>query len=219
MQEPLPTGGSVTAYSLAPQFVGQVQRVITNEPSFWENYNGLEFTFKKRMADRWQMMMGYTYSRATSNYVEAPFSFIDANDPNNTLFINGRVTGYDTPNIFKLSGTYVLPWNVGLSANYRYYTGKPLTPTLTANLNQGFVSVPSELRGDTRYPLVSLLDFRVGKTFKIGSKANLEAMLNIFNVFNSATTISEVTTVGAAFGTPQQIMTPVIVGFGAHLTF
>jgi len=28
-----------------------------------------------------------------------------------------------------------------------------------------------------------------------------------------------VTTVGAAFGTPQQIMTPVIVGLGAHLTF
>ena len=135
------------------------------------------------------------------------------------LFINGRVTGYDTPNIFKLSGTSVLPWNVGLSANYRFYTGKPLTPTLTASLNQGFVSVPTELRGDTRYPSVSLLDFRVGKTFKLGSKANLEAMLNVYNVFNAATTISQVTAVGAAFGTPQQIMTPVIVGFGAHLTF
>jgi len=219
VQEPLPSGGSVTVYNLAPQYVGQVNRVITNEPSFWERYNGLELTVKKRMADRWQMMMGYTYSSATSNYVEAPFSFIDANDPNNTLFINGRVTGYDTPNIFKLSGTYVLPGNIGLSANYRYYTGKPLTPTLTASLNQGFVSVPTELRGDTRYPSVSLLDLRVGKTFKIGSKANLEAMLNIYNVFNSATTISEVTTVGAAFGTPQQIMTPVIVGLGAHLTF
>jgi hypothetical protein len=219
VQEPLPSGGAVTAYNLAPQFVGQVQRVITNESSFWEKYNGLELTLKKRMADRWQMMMGYTYSSATSNYVEAPFSFIDANDPNNTLFINGRVTGYDTPNIFKLSGTYVLPGNVGVSANYRYYTGKPLTPTLTASLNQGFVSVPTELRGDTRYPSVSLLDFRIGKTFKIGSKTNLEAMLNVYNVFNAATTISQVTTVGAAFGTPQQIMTPVIVGFGAHLTF
>ena len=181
--------------------------------------NGIEFTLKKRMADRWQMMMGYTYSSATSNYVEAPFSFIDANDPNNELFINGRVTGYDTPNIFKLSGTYVARWGIGLSANYRYYTGKPLTPTLTASLNQGFVSVPTELRGDTRYPSVSLLDFRVGRTFKIGSKANLEAMLNVYNVFNAATTISQVTTVGAAFGTPQQIMTPVIVGLGAHLTF
>ena len=79
--------------------------------------------------------------------------------------------------------------------------------------------LPTELRGQTRYPSVSLLDLRVAKTFKIGSKANLEAMLNVYNVFNSATTINQVTTVGAAFGTPQQIMTPVIVGLGARLTF
>src|SRR5262249_39620375 len=55
VQEPLPNGGSVTVYNLAPQYVGLVQRVITNEPSFWEKYNGIEFTLKKRMADRWQM--------------------------------------------------------------------------------------------------------------------------------------------------------------------
>jgi outer membrane receptor for ferric coprogen and ferric-rhodotorulic acid len=199
--------------------VGQVQREITNIPSFLEQYNGIEFTLKKRMADRWQMMMGYTYSSATSNYVEVPWNFYDANDPNNTIFVNGRVTGYDTPNILKLSGTYLLPWDIGVSGNYRFYTGKPLTPSLTVSLNQGYVSVPTELRGQTRYPSVSLLDLRVSRVFKVGPKAKLEAMLNLFNALNAATIISEVTTVGAAFGTPQQIMTPRILGFGARLTF
>lgn len=218
-QEPLPTGGTITVYNLSPQYVGQVQREITNIPSFLEQYNGIEFTLKKRMADRWQMMMGYTYSSATSNYVEVPWNFYDANDPNNTIFVNGRVTGYDTPNILKLSGTYLLPWDIGVSGNYRFYTGKPLTPSLTVSLNQGYVSVPTELRGQTRYPSVSLLDLRVSRVFKVGPKAKLEAMLNLFNALNAPTIISEVTTVGAAFGTPQQIMTPRILGFGARLTF
>jgi hypothetical protein len=219
VQESVPGGGTVTVYNENPQYVGQVSRVITNIPSFWEKYNGIEFTLKKRMSDRWQMMIGYTYSKATSNYVEVPWNFYDANDPNNTIFINGRVTGYDTPNILKLSGTYLLPWDISVSGNYRYYTGKPLTPAVTVSLNQGFISVPTELRGQTRYPAVSLLDLRVSKTFKLGPKAKLEAMFNLFNAFNAATVISEVTTVGPAFGTPQQIMTPLVAGIGARFTF
>jgi hypothetical protein len=219
VQESIPGGGSITVYNLDPAYVGQVSREITNIPSFWEKYNGIEFTLKKRLSDRWQMMVGYTYSKATSNYVEVPWNFYDANDPNNTIFVNGRVTGSDTPNILKVSGTYLLPWGFSVSGNYRYYTGKPLTPTLTVNLNQGYISVPTELRGQTRYPAVSLLDVRVSKTFNLGSNTKLEAMFNIFNAFNSATVISEVTAVGPAFGTPQQIMTPVVAGIGARITF
>ena len=81
--------------------------------------------------------------------------------------------------------------------------------------------MPTELRGDTRYTSVSLLNFRAGKTFKIGSKANLEAMLIVYNLLNAATTISEVTTVGAAFSTCQQIVTTGNRGFSraSHLLF
>ena len=68
-------------------------------------------------------------------------------------------------------------------------------------------------------PGSTTVNLRVSKTFSLGSKSKLEAMLNVYNAFNAATTISEVTAVGAAFGKPQQIMTPVIVGLGAHLTF
>ena len=32
VQEPLPGGGALTVYNLAPQYVGQVRRVITNSP-------------------------------------------------------------------------------------------------------------------------------------------------------------------------------------------
>jgi hypothetical protein len=66
---------------------------------------------------------------------------------------------------------------------------------------------------------VSLLDLRVSKTFNLPSKTKLEVMFNIFNAFNAPTVISQVTTVGPAFGTPQQILTPIVAGIGARLTF
>ncbi len=219
VQEALPDGSSITVYNLLPQYVGMVQREITNIPWFYERYNGVELTLRKRLSDNWQAMVGYTYSKATSNYVEVPWNFVDANDPNNLININGRVLGNDVPNILKASGTYFLPWGLSVSGNYRYYTGAPLVPSLTVNLNQGPVTVFTNLRGETRYPSVSLLDFRLSKIFSVGRTAKIEAMFNLFNAFNAATVTSEVTTVGPSFGAPTQLLTPVVAGFGARLTF
>jgi hypothetical protein len=220
VQEPLPDGSTITVYNLLPQYVGLIpQREITNIPWMYETYNGLELTLRKRLSDKWQAYIGYTRSKATSNYVEVPWNFVDANDPNNLVNINGRVLGNDVPNILKASGTYFLPWGLSLSGNYRYYTGSPLVPTLTVNLNQGPVTVFTNLRGETRYPSVSLLDFRLSKIFSVGQHAKIETMLNLYNAFNASTVTSEVTTVGPSLGTPTAILTPIVVGVGAHLTF
>lgn len=217
---PVPSGGTITVYNEKPDYVGQVDRVITNQTQFWEKYNGIEFTAKKRLSNNWQMLFGYTYSKATNYYVEVPWNFLDANDPNNLVNITDRVQPSDTPHILKLAGTYVLPLAITLSANYRFYTGKPLTRTvLVEDLNQGPVSVPAEPRGAYRYPNVSLLDLRISKAFSLGGKTRLEAMFNMFNVTNAATVISQVTTLGPYYGKPVQILTPIVTGFGARLTF
>jgi hypothetical protein len=218
--ESIPGAGSITVYNEKPEFVGQVSRQITNQTQFWESYNGIEFTAKKRLSSRWQMLLGYTYSKAKSYYVEVPWNFYDSNDPNNLINIDGRVQASDTPNILKLGGTYILPYDIQLSGNYRYYTGKPLTRTfLVTDLNQGPVNVPTELRGTYRYPNVSLLDFRVSKVFAMSKGVKLEAMFDLFNAFNAGTVINQVTTYGPSFGQPVQLLTPIVVGFGARLTF
>ena len=216
----VPGGGSITVYNERPAYVGQVDRLITNQTQFWENYNGVELTAKKRLSHRWQMLLGYTFSKAKSYFVEVPWNFNDANDPNNLINIKDRVQQSDTPNIFKLAGTYVLPRDFVLSANYRFYTGKPLTRTLLVeNLNQGPVYVPAEPRGTYRYPNVSLLDLRISKQFRLTGKVKLEAMFNVFNATNASTTISQVTTLGQYYGNPVQILTPVVTGIGGRLTF
>lgn len=218
--EQIPGGGTITVYNEKPDFVGKVDRFITNQTQFWEKYHGIELTLRKRMSKNWQMLAGYTYSKAASFYVEVPWNFSDANDPNNLINITDRVQGSDTPHIFKLAGTYVLPYGISVSGNYRFYTGKPLTRTvLVQDLNQGPVAVPAEPRGTYRYPNVSLLDFRVARTFKLTATVSVEAMFNVFNAFNSSTIINQVTTLGPSYGQPIQILTPIVTGFGGRLTF
>ena len=220
VSESIPGGGTITVYNEKPEFVGEVDRMITNQPQFSETYNGIELTLRKRLSKNWQMLAGYTYSKATSYYVEVPWNFLDANDPNNLINIKDRVQGSDTPHILKLAGTYILPHDISLSANYRFYTGKPLTRTLLVqDLNQGPVSVPAETRGTYRYPNVSLVDLRISKTFSLSRNVKLEAMFNLFNTTNASTVINQVTTLGPSYGEPIQILTPIVTGFGARLTF
>jgi len=221
VSENIPGGGSITVFNLQQPFVGQYNRMITNTPEFWETYNGIEFTARKRLSNNWQMLAGYTYSKAKSFNVENWIvGFVDTNDPNNLININDRVQASDTPNIVKLGGTYILPYGLQISGNYRYYTGKPLTRNLVVqDLNQGQVTVPAEPRGTYRYPDVSLLDLRISKVFPVGKTAKLEGMFNLFNTFNAGTVINQVTTLGPSYGQPIQLLTPIVAGFGARLTF
>ena len=217
---PSPGSGTITVYNELPAYVGQVSRVITNQPQFWQKYDGIEFTARKRMSNHWQLLFGYTYSKATSYYVYVPWNFLDANDPNNLINIDGASQPSDTPHIVKLGGTYVFKWGINVSGNYRYYTGKPLTRTVfVETLNQGPVSVPAEPNGTYRYPSVSLIDLRVSKTFALGRGTNLEAMFNLFNLTNASTVINQQTQLGPYYGRPIQVLTPIVTGVGFRYSF
>ena len=125
-----------------------------------------------------------------------------------------------TPRTSSTGGTHVFKWGINVSGNYRYYTGKPPTRTVfVENLNQGPVSVPAEPNGTYRYPSVSLIDLRVSKTFALGRGMNLEAMFNLFNLTNASTVINQQTQLGQYYGTPIQILTPIVTGFGLRFSF
>ena len=53
----------------------------------------------------------------------------------------------------------------------------------------------------------------------MGKTAKLEGMFNLFNTFNAGTVINQVTTLGPSYGQPIQLLTPIVAGFGARLTF
>ena len=212
-------GETITVHNQTPETIGLIDRVITNIPEFYEKYHGFELTAKKKFSNRWQLIAGYTRGQSKGYYVESRWGFSDSSDPNNRINIKDAYHPSDRTNIFKLIGTYFFPRDFTVSANYRYYTGDPLTRRYrVTGMNQGSFSVALEPRGTYRYPNVSILDIRASKIFHF-SNFNLEAMFNLFNVFNASTTVSQITTVGPYYGTPSRILSPIIAGFGVRLTF
>src|SRR5262249_15227090 len=104
--------------------------VITNDPTSLQTYKGFEITVTKRMSRRWQMLAGYPRSTNRIDHVSLDTSATTAS-PNLVINANGLITttaNSDRPNLFKLTGTYILPWqDVVISGNLRSESGPPVT--------------------------------------------------------------------------------------------
>ena len=211
-----PEGQSITVFNQDLDTVGMVDRVITSDvPEFFEKYNGVEFTGRKRLSNGWQLLAGYTYGEGKGFN---PNFNTDVNNPNNLINQRDAFQNQDRTHMIKFNGTYIFPGDFSVSTNYRYYTGQPLTRTFSVSLNQGRVNVPAEPRGAFRFDNVSILDLRVAKRFNFDTWS-VEGQFDIFNALNSNAVTRANTTIGPSFGDPTQILTPIIVGIGMRLTF
>lgn len=110
-------------------------------------------------------------------------------DPNDLTNAYGRTTS-DRPWIFKIQAAYTFPWGILASLNYIYQTGRPAPTLVWFELDQGWVKVLAEPRGEERFPDWSMLDFRLQKTFDIYNTVKLSAIFDVFNLFNSGTVTS-----------------------------
>ena len=118
---------------------------VTNDPTLVQSYSGVEFTLDKRMSNRWQGLISYTWSRAR---FEDPSININ---PNSLLNASGRLADQtavgtvmlsrqvgDRPHNFKLSGSYLLPWgDVLIGSNFLSQSGAPVTRYVNTPLTVG----------------------------------------------------------------------------------
>ncbi len=183
--DPGPDGLSGTSddgtYSYYDRTLTGSQTLITNDPTAKQSYKGLEITATKRLSNRWQMVAGYTYSKATFTDISVGTS------PNAFLNTEGVIFN-DRPHQFKLTGSYLLPWDVYVGANYRYQQGPPINRQISAPLSfGGSVTVNIEPQGAHRVPALQTLDLRLAKTFNFG-KRSLEFDLDVSNITNANTT-------------------------------
>jgi hypothetical protein len=160
--------------------------VITNDPTALQSYKGLELTVTKRMTRRWQMLAGYTRSRNRLDYVSvntSPNFLINANG----VLDQSNSANSDRPNLFKLAGTYILPWHdVLVSSNLRSESGPPVTRQISKALAVGgSQTINLEPLGNHRLPLETTWDMRFGKQFNF-EKHQLEADVDVDNITNAA---------------------------------
>src|SRR4029079_16010141 len=94
------------------------QIAVTNDPNSLQTYKGIELTADKRFSNRWQVLAGYPFAHASWHNFTVPN--LTTPNPNIALLMEGPIattaqfttagqTG-DRPHQFKLTGTYILPW-------------------------------------------------------------------------------------------------------------
>jgi hypothetical protein len=238
---------TLTAYNQDASTLGQNRFVFTNSPALDQDYKGLEVTVNKRFSNRWLLLAGYTYGKATQNntYVGqfgGSTGGFAINNPNYQVNASGA-TFYDRPHTFKLTGSYLFKYDIQVSGNVRVQSGTawsnslgyPLRVVNTPSglLNQGVITLFATAPGDLRTPTIKTVDLRAAKIFKVRDR-NFEASVDIYNLFNAATAydVNPVTGVsrvvnpvsGAvnqfpSYGLPSGILGPRIVRLGVKFTF
>jgi hypothetical protein len=186
---------------------------MMNLPEYKQKYRGLILTLQKRLSHNWQLSSSFVWSKAngvstlgaiaqgTRNGIQSPNDLINNNWKS---LLQG-----DRTYMFKLQGTYFLPYDLSVSANLIAQTGKPIARMIPVEgMNQGAFSVMAEPRG-VRYRLdpMYVFDLRLEKKINLGSRAGLRLSADVFNLFNADTMTQTV-----IVGTSERFMKPDAIG-------
>jgi hypothetical protein len=184
----IPSGNSITSTSLQ-----------------YQTYNGASVTLTKRLSNRWQGNISYTWN--DYRQYEPPGSFsttgTTAGNPTGVSFVNGFTN--NTPDYtVKAYASVELPWYGLLAAlNYNLVEGAVRTESINGpNGGASFADCPPgtptaqctapaisygtlafEPAGTSRYPATNLLDVSVSKNFDFG-RQKLTVTFNCFNLLN-----------------------------------
>jgi hypothetical protein len=219
------TGQPLTLYNVNPAKVGASDLLITNIPQLDDNaYHAVEFTAIKRFAQRWQLLAGFTVQRQKGvfgrGYNDRALSD-DFNDPNLAINRRDNYLNFDSTYVFKLDGTYNMPWGFISSVNFQHYTGYPLQPTqVFSGFNQGSENVILEPAGTIRLPSINLLNIRIARQFSMyEGRLTFEPLVDLFNLTNAQTVDNQVATYGPNYLRPVDVINPFMTKIGLRINF
>jgi hypothetical protein len=230
---------TMTVYNLNPAFNGLQNNILDNDPYLDTKYTGVEFTANKRFSRNWQMVAGLTIGKNTGGLNSGGtnpgqtdqatlggFSGGDLNDPNNTRFSNG-IIGNDSEIALRVSGSYRLPGSVDLAGSLISNSGYPYVSTYSLSraaaapavaLTRASQTVFLSQRGDERYDAVTMVDLRLSRPIKFGTR-QFVPQLDIFNIGNASTVVRYNPGVGATYLAPGEILAPRIIRVGFSVDF
>jgi hypothetical protein len=162
-----------------------------------------------------------------SGQIQPPNSGSDLNDPNATVFTNG-IVGNDSKVAFRLSGSYRAPYDIVFAGSLISNTGYPYVSTYSVTralaaaagvaLTRSSQTIFLSNRGDERLPSVTLIDLRISRSFRFGTR-RIEPTFDIFNLGNASTVTSLVSGVGSTYLAPTGIVSPRIMKVGFTVNF
>ena len=146
--------------------------ILRNDTKY-NTYNGVEFTARKRLANKWMMNGSLVWNHqqhfepdANIDYLDptnhAPIDLISGYESGGITLSNSTgatgttdLDGRNAPVIGKLSGMYQFPWGINFAANFNGHSSFPFNPyILTGNRTGGQAGVAIFLNPSNalRYP-------------------------------------------------------------------
>jgi hypothetical protein len=150
----------------------------TTNPGDHSDYKALILAFRKRLSNNWQVNGSLTLAKAR-NY---PVGYEDKNENINRYGVAGY---YDREYQFKMSGTYIFPYGIMLTAFFSHEQGRAYNRTVRVPLDQGRQNVAAEEPGSQRYPDQTYLDLRVEKEFRLWKTTRLKLLIDVWNLLNN----------------------------------
>src|SRR5688572_15650252 len=206
-------GGPITYWEYPVSLTGRnfAGTMLVNWPGS-QTYKTLEVAGTKRMSNRWQSNMSFSVTR-----LNAPFDDRQPLNPNSEINTANDYWEYTA----KVSGGYILPFDVVASANYERRQG---TPQARQHQFTGGAAISSivlnvEPLGSIRLPSTNLVDFRFAKRMRFRGAHTLEGRFDFFNVFNANFVTGRNLRSGANYLVPSAIILPRILQVGVTYNF
>jgi hypothetical protein len=214
-------GTFITYYDYSAALAGQKNErfIITDDPQAGEKHTSVDLQLTKRMFRRWQFLVSYG---ATKNdyLLPRPADFsraIPLYNPNVTINTANHAWEW----VGKVSGVYVLPAEVNVSANFNYQSGNPQARQV---LFSGGKQIPTivlnaEPLGSIHLPDTSVVDLRLQKSFLLPGRQKVSMRVNFYNALNASTVTTRNLRSGSTYLRPTAITPPRIAELGVSYTF
>jgi hypothetical protein len=214
------SGRTVTVFNQDPALRTNIDMLWNNEPALNSMYNGTDITVDKRLRHGWMFSGGASVGKNVGDIYGADTAN-ELNNPN--LQFRRGIQGNDVPFSLRLSGLYELPYGVSASATFQHQSGFPETTSVsvgsnTITLTQVSQAITVEPRATTRLPNLNQLDASLRKAFRSGGRS-FQPRIDFYNLMNSATITSRVTTLGSSYFIPNSIQRGRIIKLGVNVDY
>lgn len=225
IQNPIDPQETIQIYSINRSLLGRVNEIDRNSANNKRWNNGFDANINARIGGG-TVFAGASWDRQIR--VEC-----DQADPNMLRFCDQSAFGMPYRTMFKVAGTYPLPYGFEISGSFQSYPGGSqevddneqwldvdynVTRGILPGLVQSSVTVPLIQPGTKYLPRMNQLDVRFGRVFKV-RRVRLRGQVDVFNATNSNSILSVGETFGPALDRVNSILPGRILGLSMRVDF
>jgi len=192
--------------------------------NMWRHYWSVLFELTKRMSDNWSMRASYTFSRNTGTVTNHTYGVVQGfntyNNPNYWINVEGRLR-YDMPHVFKVTSTYIAPFDIYISPVVTYQSGFPYPLVYRPEGRADNELYIKPIDGTDRYDYQLNIDLRVEKAFVFMERFRVGVIFDVFNLFNddAVTEVRSRNISSGSFKLPSTVVPTRIYQLGVRFMF